>query len=125
MKVNHLKEVIINKLKNMYTIKGRITNIEDLNINTAKGDFIKKLITIEETDSGFKHTMQFELFGQTSIDVIEHSQKLATEQYVDIDFYIKCREYKGRFYNTLMIKNCRIREQQTMESISNDNNTPF
>tara|TARA_R100000655_G_scaffold87484_2_gene127673 strand:- start:811 stop:1140 length:330 start_codon:yes stop_codon:yes gene_type:complete len=109
----------------MYKINGRITNIEDLNINTAKGDFAKKLITIEETDTGFKHIMQFELFGQTSIDVIEHSKKLAVEQYVDIDFYIKCREYKGKFYNTLMIKNCRIREQQTMESLTSDNNTPF
>ena len=125
MKANHLKEVIINKLKNMYKINGRITNIEDQNINTAKGDFVKKLITIEESDSGFKHTMQFELFGQSSIDVIEHSKKLAIEQYVDIDFYIKCREYKEKFYNTLMIKNCRIREEQTMESLANDNNTPF
>ena len=125
MKANHLKEVIINKLKDMYKIKGRIINIENQNINTSKGDFVKKLITIEETDSGFKHTMQFELFGQSAIDVIESSKKLATNQYVDIDFYIKCREYKEKFYNTLMIKNCRIREEQTMESLANDNNTPF
>ena len=108
----------------MYKINGKITNIEDQNIKTAKGDFVKKLITIEESDSGFTHTMQFELFGQTSIDVIESSKKLAVNQYVDIDFYIKCREYKGKFYNTLMIKNCRIREQQTIDSIANDN-PPF
>ncbi len=109
----------------MYKINGKITNIEDQNINTAKGDFVKKLITIEETDTGFKHIMQFELFGQTSIDVIESSKKLAVNQYVDIDFYIKCREYKGKFYNTLMIKNCRIRSEETMESLASDNNTPF
>jgi hypothetical protein len=108
----------------MYKINGRITNIEDQNINTAKGDFVKKLITIEESDSGFTHIMQFELFGQTSIDVIESSKKLAVNQYVDIDFYIKCREYKGKFYNTLMMKNCRIRQEETMESIANDN-APF
>ena len=109
----------------MYKINGRITNIENQNINTAKGDFVKKLVTIEETDTGFNHTMQFELFGQSSIDVIESSKKLAVNQYVDIDFYIKCREYKGKFYNTLMMKNCRIREEETMESLASDNNTPF
>ena len=125
MKAKVSNGIITNKLKDMYKIKGRIINIENQNINTSKGDFVKKLITIEETDSGFKHTMQFELFGQSSIDVIEHSKKLAIEQYVDIDFYIKCREYKEKFYNTLMIKNCRIREEQTMESLANDNNTPF
>ena len=108
----------------MYKIRGKITNVVDEEINTAKGDFVKKLITIEESDSGFTHTMQFELFGQTSIDVIESSKKLAVNQYVDIDFYIKCREYKGKFYNTLMIKNCRIRQEETMESIANDN-APF
>ena len=124
MKAKVSNGIITNKLKDMYKIKGRIINIENQNINTSKGDFVKKLITIEETDSGFKHTMQFELFGQTSIDTIEHSKKLAVEQYVDIDFYIKCREYKGKFYNTLMIKNCRIREQQTIDSIANDN-PPF
>ena len=109
----------------MYKINGKITNLEDQNINTAKGDFEKKLITIEESDSGFNHTMQLELFGKTKADIIEHSQKLAINQYVDIDFYIKCREYKGRFYNTLMIKNCRIRQEKTMESITNENNSPF
>ena len=108
----------------MYKINGRITNLEDQNISTAKGDFEKKLITIEESDSGFNHTMQLELFGKTKIDLIEHSKNLAIDQYVDIDFYIKCREYKGKFYNTLMIKNCRIREQQTIDSIASEN-PPF
>ena len=109
----------------MYKINGRITNIEDQNINTANGDFVKKLITIEESDSGFRHIMQFELFGKTKIDLIEHSKKLAVNQYVDIDFYIKSREYNTKYYNTLMIKNCRIRSEETMESLASDNNTPF
>ena len=108
----------------MYKINGKIINIENQNINTDNGDFVKKLVTIEESDSRFTHNMQFELFGKTKADIIEHSQKLAVNQYVDIDFYIKCREYKGKFYNTLMIKNCRIRQEETMESIANDN-APF
>tara|TARA_R100000353_G_scaffold153430_2_gene112018 strand:+ start:251 stop:574 length:324 start_codon:yes stop_codon:yes gene_type:complete len=107
----------------MYKINGKITNIEKQNINTDNGDFVKKLITIEEFDSGFKHTMQFEIFGKTKVDIIEFSQKLSTNQYVEIDFYIKCREYKGKFYNTLMIKNCIIKKEQTIESITN--NQPF
>ena len=94
----------------MYKIRGEITNIENENINTQKGDFVKKLITIVESDTGFDHVQQFEIFGKEKIDVIEHSRKLSTGQYVNIDFYIKSREYKGKFYNTLMIKEVMIED---------------
>jgi len=94
----------------MYKIRGEITSIEIENISTQKGDFVKKLITIEEADSGFNHIQQFEIFGKEKIDVIEHSRKLSTGQFVNIDFYIKSREYKGKFYNTLMIKEVRIED---------------
>ena len=97
----------------MYKIRGEITSIENENINTQKGDFVKKLITIEEADSGFSHVQQFEIFGQEKIDVIEHSRKLSTGQYVNIDFYIKSREYKGKYYNTLMIKEVMIEDSAT------------
>ena len=106
----------------MYKIRGKITNVEDQEINTKKGDFIKKLITIEETDTGFNHIQQFEIFGQESINVIEHSKKLEEGQYVNINFYIKSREYNGRFYNTLMIKEIRIEENSTIEKIADNLN---
>ena len=118
----------------MYKIRGKIINVEDQEINTAKGDFIKKLITIEETDTGFNHTQQFEIFGKESITVIEHSKKLAEGQYVNINFYIKSREYNGRFYNTLMIKDISIKNSSTIEDIAQglseekmpfENNPPF
>ena len=118
----------------MYKIRGKITNVEDQEINTKKGDFIKKLITIEETDTGFNHIQQFEIFGQESINVIEHSKKLAEGQYVNINFYIKSREYNGRFYNTLMIKEVSIKNSSTIEDIAQElseekmpfeNNPPF
>ena len=118
----------------MYKIRGKIINVEDQEINTAKGDFIKKLITIEETDTGFNHTQQFEIFGKESIAVIEHSKKLAEGQYVNINFYIKSREYNGRFYNTLMIKDISIKNSSTIEDIAQglseekmpfENNPPF
>tara|TARA_R100001594_G_scaffold1445_1_gene6344 strand:+ start:143 stop:463 length:321 start_codon:yes stop_codon:yes gene_type:complete len=97
----------------MYKIRGKISNIEDQDINTDKGDFVKKLVTIEELDTGFGHSMQFEVFGQSAINVIEHDKKLAQGQVVNIDFYIKSREYKGKFYNTLMIKEVRIEDAAT------------
>ena len=97
----------------MYKIRGKITEVQDQEINTDKGDFIKKLVTIEELDTGFKHAMQFEVFGQSAINVIEHDKKLTQGQIINIDFYIKSREYKGKFYNTLMIKEARIEDAAT------------
>tara|TARA_R110002020_G_scaffold367880_3_gene579802 strand:+ start:348 stop:674 length:327 start_codon:yes stop_codon:yes gene_type:complete len=102
----------------MYKIRGKIINVEDLNINTQKGDFLKKLITIEETETGFDHKQQLEIFGEESIKRIEHSKKLATGQIVNIDFYIKSREYNGKFYNTLMIKECRFEDAATIENVA-------
>ena len=108
----------------MYKIRGKISNIEDQDINTDKGDFVKKLVTIEELDTGFGNSMQFEVFGQSAINVIEHDKKLTQGQIINIDFYIKSREYKGKFYNTLMVKEIRIEDRQTIENIASDNR-PF
>ena len=112
----------------MYKIRGKITNVENIDINTDKGDFVKKLITLEEFDTGFNNIKQFEIFGKESINVIEHSQKLKEEQVVNIGFYIKSREYKGKFYNTLMIKEIRIEDAATRlseEAMPFENKTPF
>ena len=106
----------------MYKIRGEITNVENENINTQKGDFVKKLITIVESDTGFDHVQQFEIFGKEKIDTIETSRKLSTGQYVNIDFYIKSREYKGKFYNTLMIKEVMIEDSSTRLS---EESVPF
>ena len=97
----------------MYKIRGEITNLEDENISTQKGDYVKKLITIKEADTGFDHVQQFEIFGKEKIDVIETNRQLSTGQYVNIDFYIKSREYKGKFYNTLMVKAIKIEDSAT------------
>ncbi len=45
--------------------------------------------------------------------MIEHDKKLTQGQIINIDFYIKSREYKGKFYNTLMIKEARIEDAAT------------
>ena len=105
----------------MYKIRGKIKNIESVNINTQKGDFVKKLITIEELDTGFNHIQQFEVFGQESINVIESSQKLAEGVIVNINFYIRSNEFKGRFSNTLMIKELLVEDSYVEET----NEPPF
>ena len=94
----------------MYKLRGEITNIENETINTQKGDYVKKLITIEESDTGFSHVQQFEIFGKEKIDLIETKRQLSVGQFVNINFYIKSREYKGKFYNTLMIKDLIIED---------------
>ena len=94
----------------MYKLRGEIANIENETINTQKGDYVKKLITIEESDTGFSHVQQFEIFGKEKIDLIETKRQLSIGQFVNINFYIKSREYKGKFYNTLMIKDLIIED---------------
>ena len=49
-------------------------------------------------------------------------QKLAQGQRVNIDFYIKSREYKEKFYNTLMAKEIRIEDTSTQLA---KESTPF
>ena len=78
------------------------------------------LITIEESDSGFNHKHQFEIFGKESIDVIREDIKL--ERYAKIDFYIKSNEWKDKFFVSLMIKNIIVEEQFTTLA---DNQPPF
>ena len=93
----------------MYKIRGKIINTKTEQIETKKGDFVKMLITIEETDTGFDHTQQFEIFGQESITV--HQDNIKEDRFVNIEFYIKTREYKDRFYNTLMIKDIQLERE--------------
>jgi hypothetical protein len=99
----------------MYKIRGKVINVEEIDINTTKGDFVKKLVTIEELDSDFNHQHQFEIFGQENINVIEGSKKLREGELVNINFYIKSREYNGKFYNTLMIKGVIFENNEVSE----------
>ena len=99
----------------MYKIRGKVINVEQIDINTTKGDFVKKLVTIEELDSDFNHQHQFEIFGQEKINVIEGSKKLREGDLININFYIKSREYNGKFYNTLMIKDVIFENNEVSE----------
>ena len=105
----------------MFDIRGKIIKTETVNINTPKGDFVKKLITIEKVGSTFKDVNQFEIFGEENIKVIENSQRVKEGERVNIKFYIKSNEFKGKFYNTLMIKELRVENSLVEES----NEAPF
>ena len=105
----------------MFDIRGKIIKTETININTPKGDFVKKLITIEKVGSTFKDVNQFEIFGEENIKVIENSQRIKEGEIVNINFYIKSNEFKGKFYNTLMIKELLVENSLVEES----NEAPF
>ena len=105
----------------MFEIRGKIIGLETVNINSPKGDFVKKLINLEKVGSSFKDVNQFEIFGEENIKVIESSQKLQEGQIVNINFYIRSNEFKGKFYTTLKVKELRIENSLVEES----NETPF
>tara|TARA_Y100000593_G_scaffold70879_1_gene130013 strand:- start:1156 stop:1473 length:318 start_codon:yes stop_codon:yes gene_type:complete len=105
----------------MYKIRGKIIDSKTETIESKKGDtFEKMFITIVETESGFDHKHQFEIFGTESIDL--HRDNIRIDKYVKIDFYIKSNEWKGKFFNTLNIKDIRVEEDFTKLG---DSNSPF
>ncbi len=66
------------------------------------------MITIIESETDFEHKYQFEIFGKEAIAVHKNNVKL--DSYATIEFYIKSREWKDRFFNTLMVKNIHLED---------------
>ena len=60
----------------MYKIRGKITKLERLDINSQDKEFKKVLLTIEESDTGFNHVQQYEIFGEARLNVIEQNKHL-------------------------------------------------
>ena len=97
----------------MYKIRGKILDSKTETIESKKGDtFEKMLITIEESDSGFNHKHQFEIFGKEAIDV--HNNKIVLSNYITIDFYIKSNEWKGKFFVSLNVKDIIAEDKATI-----------
>ena len=93
----------------MYKIRGKIIDKNIETIQGKKGDTFEKMyITIEETDTGFHHKHQFEIFGKEKIELQKDNVKI--DSFVNIDFYIKSNEWKGKFFNTLNIKGIRAED---------------
>jgi len=105
----------------MYNIRGKILNSRTETINLKDGETAKKMfITIEETDTGFNHKHQFEIFGETKIDLFK--DKIKQDRYVKIEFYIKSNEWKDKFFNTLNVKSVILENNIEM---ANSDNMPF
>ena len=81
----------------MYKIRGKIIDKNIETIQGKKGDTFEKMyITIEETDTGFHHKHQFEIFGKEKIELQKDN--------------VKSNEWKGKFFNTLNIKGIRAED---------------
>ena len=94
----------------MYKIRGRITNIKTETIKLKDGENAKKMfINIVETDSGFDHTHQFEIFGETKINLLK--DKIIQDRYVKIDFYIKSNQWKDKFFKNLNLKDIFLEDK--------------
>jgi hypothetical protein len=103
----------------MYKIRGKIIDKRTETIKTKSGEeFEKMFITIEETDTGFHHVHQFEIFGKESINL--HKEKIKLDRFVNIEFYIKSNEWKDKFFNTLNIKNIILED-----NLEINDNIPF
>ena len=97
----------------MYKIRGKIIDSKTETIESKKGDtFEKMLITIEESNTDFSHKHQFEIFGKEAIEV--HKDKVKLGNYVNIDFYIKSNEWKGKFFVSLNVKNIIAEDKATI-----------
>ena len=101
----------------MYKIRGRIINKRTEKINLKDGETADKMfITIVETDTGFDHKHQFEIFGETKINLFKDNIKV--DRYAKIEFFIKSNEWKDKFFNTLNIKNIILEDEIT--ELNND-----
>ena len=110
-KLMRLKEVIINKINNMYKLRGKIIDKKTETIENKKGGdpYEKMYITILESETDFEHKYQFEIFGKDKIAV--HDRKIKIDRYATIEFYIKSNEWKGKFFNTLNIKDILLEDE--------------
>jgi hypothetical protein len=99
----------------MYKLRGKIKDHNTEDIETAKGQFKKMTFIIEEKDTGFEHDYQFEIFGAEAIAL--HEDKIEIDKLLTVHFYIKSREYNGRYYNTLMVKSLMEDTNDTMDNI--------
>ena len=99
----------------MYKIRGQVIDKKIDEITTKKGEtFEKMLFTIRETETGFEHKHQFEIFGKEAISMYEN--KIKIDKYARIDFYIKTNEWKDKFFTTLAIKDIIVEDDLNMSN---------
>ena len=101
----------------MYKLRGKVLNSKSETINLKDGETAEKMfVTIEESDTGFHHKHQFEIFGESKINLFR--DKIKQDRYVRIEFYIKSNEWKDKFFNTLNIKNIFLEDDLDTDNMS-------
>ena len=103
----------------MYKLRGKIIDKQIETIENKKGGdpYEKMLITLIETETDFEHKYQFEIFGKEKIAV--HQPNIKLDSFATIECYIKSNEWKGKFFNTLNVKDINLEEE------TNNEFTPF
>ena len=87
----------------MYRFKGIINDVSKPETITHKaGEFQKQKVLLTDTSNNFDNVYQFEVFGEENITILK--DKLKVNKHVLIDFYIKSREWRGKYYYSLVIK---------------------
>tara|TARA_R100000655_G_scaffold94792_1_gene136368 strand:+ start:16 stop:321 length:306 start_codon:yes stop_codon:yes gene_type:complete len=101
----------------MYNIRGKIIDVKSENITLKNGDQAEKMLITIIDDTKFDNKYQFEIFGKVSIDISRKNIKL--DKYARIEFYIKCNQWKDKFFTTLVIKDIIVEDNIDI------NNPPF
>ena len=103
-------------------LQGHISQIKDVQEGTSKsGKEWKKLEFVIKNNDGYEGAEQefaFEVFGAEKVDNFIQYNKVGQD--VEVNFNIRCNEYKGKHYTSLqawMIK--------SMAGVTEENDLPF
>ena len=92
----------------MYNIRGKIIDVKSEMITLKNGDQAEKMFITIIDDTDFENKFQFEIFGKAAIDV--RRKDIKVDKYAKIDFYIKCNQWKDKFFTTLALKDIIVEE---------------
>ena len=92
----------------MYNIRGKIIDVKSEMITLKNGDQAEKMYNTIIDDTDFENKYQFEIFGKAAIDV--RRKDIKVDKYAKIDFYIKCNQWKDKFFTTLALKDIIVEE---------------
>ena len=85
-------------------ITGHIIKVQDVESGTSKnGKEWQKLSFIVDTKSEYNNIYSFEIFGSDKVEKFNKWNKEGSK--VTVSFNVNCREYKGKFYTSLMAWN--------------------
>ena len=85
-------------------VTGHIIKVQDVESGTSKnGKEWQKLSFIVDSKSEYNNIYSFEIFGSDKVEKFNKWNKEGSK--VTVSFNVNCREYKGKFYTSLMAWN--------------------